>query len=185
MVMPISRLGQKMVVRLRPLIRLMVKTSQAMTLTIRPALAGDAQAVGALARQFAGYLRALGDLSDFNLTAEAYLRDGFGARPAFSGLVAEDNGVVVGYLLYHFGYDSDAAARTFHVADLYVEAGTRRLGIGRALMVEAAGIARAADAREMVWSVYNANRIAAGFYGKLGAQPITDVFFMKLRSDAL
>ena len=162
-----------------------METSQAMTLKIRPALASDAQAVGALAQQFASYLRALGDTSDFNLTAESYLRDGFGARPAFLGLVAEDNGIVVGYLLYHFGYDSDAAARTFHVADLYVEAGTRRRGIGRALMAEAAGIAREAGANEMIWSVYNANRIAAGFYGKLGAQPITGIFFMKLRSDAL
>ena len=156
-----------------------------MTLIIRPALAGDASAVGALARQFAGYLRALGDPSDFNLTAETYLRDGFGPQPAFSGIVAEDNGIVVGYLLYHFGYDSDAAAKTLEIADLYVEAGTRRQGIGRALVAKAAGIARKAGAVEMVWSVYHANQIAANFYKKLGAQPVSDVFFMKLRADAL
>ena len=125
-----------------------------MTLKIRPALASDAPAVGALAQQFAGYLRDLGDPSDFNLTAVTYLRDGFGPHPAFSGIVAEDNDLVVGYLLYHFGYDSDAAARTFHVADLYVEAATRRRGIGRALMAEAAGIARTAGAKELVWSVH-------------------------------
>ena len=62
--------------------------------------------------------------------AAAYLRDGFGARPAFFGIVAEDQGTVVGYLLYHFGYDSDAAARTLHIADLYVDSGTRRRGAG-------------------------------------------------------
>ena len=156
-----------------------------MTLFIRPALAGDAPAVGALAQQFAGYLRALGDPSDFNLTAETYLRDGFGPQPAFAGIVAEDNGIVVGYLLYHFGYDSDAAAKTLAIADLYVETGTRRRGIGRALVTRVAGIAREAGAREMIWSVYHATQIATDFYKQLGAQPITDVIFMKLRVDAL
>lgn len=155
-----------------------------MTLKIRPALAADAPAIGALAQQFAGYLRGLGDTSDFNLTAEAYLRDGFSAHPAFSGIVAEDSGIVVGYLLYHFGYDSDAAARTLHIADLYVESTVRKQGIGRALMTWIARIAREAGAKEMIWSVYNANQTATGFYEKLGARPIADVFFMKLRADA-
>ena len=48
-----------------------------MALIIRPALASDAQSIGNLARQFASYLRELGDLTDFKLTANAYLRDGF------------------------------------------------------------------------------------------------------------
>jgi ribosomal protein S18 acetylase RimI-like enzyme len=159
--------------------------NRAMTLTIRPALADDAPAIGALAQQFAGYLRSLGDQSDFNLTAETYLRDGFGTHPAFSGIVAGDNGIVVGYLLYHFGYDSDAAAKNLHIADLYVETAARRRGIGRALVARATAIAREAGARELVWSVYHANRIAASFYERLGAQPVSDVFFMKLPADAL
>ncbi len=126
-----------------------------MTFTIRPALAADAHAIGALARQFADYLRSLGDHTDFKLTSEAYLRDGFGAQPAFSGIVAEDKGTVVGYLIYHFGYDSDAAARILHVADLYVDANARKLGVGRALMARAASLARDAGANEMIWSVYS------------------------------
>jgi len=43
----------------------------AVALIIRPALASDAQSIGNLARQFAGYLRELGDLTDFKLTANA------------------------------------------------------------------------------------------------------------------
>src|SRR5882724_2272892 len=101
-----------------------------MDLKIRPALAEDAQAVGNLAQQFANYLRSLGDTTDFNLSAERYLRDGFGSRAAFAGLVAEVHGKVIGYLLYHFGYDSDAAARTLHIVDLYVDSATRRQGAG-------------------------------------------------------
>jgi GNAT superfamily N-acetyltransferase len=156
-----------------------------MDLKIRPALAGDAQAVGNLARQFADYLRSLGDTTDFNLTAERYLQDGFGPRPAFAGMVAEAEGKVIGYLLYHFGYDSDAAARNLHIADLYVDSGVRRQGVGRALVSAAAEIAREAGAHEMIWSVYNANKLAAKFYENLGAQRITDVFFMKVPATGL
>ena len=156
-----------------------------MDLKIRPALTEDAQAVGNLAQQFADYLRSLGDTTDFNLTAERYLQDGFSPRPAFAGLVAEAEGKVIGYLLYHFGYDSDAAAPNLHIADLYVDSGARRQGAGRALVSAAAEIALQAGAQEMIWSVYHGNKLAAMFYENLGARRITDVFFMKLRADAL
>jgi ribosomal protein S18 acetylase RimI-like enzyme len=156
-----------------------------MGFTIRAALASDAPAIGSLANQFAGYLRGLGDRTDFKLTAEAYLRDGFGLRPAFEGLVAEEKGRVIGYLLYHFGYDSDGAFRNLHIVDLYVDAKARKQGVGRGLMMAVAAVARASDAQEMIWFVYHANDLAAAFYEGLGAQKITDLFFMRLPSDAL
>ena len=154
-----------------------------MAFTIRPARADDAHSIGTLAKRFAEYLRNLGDTTDFKLTAETYLRDGFSSQPAFAGLVVEEGGNVFGYLLYHFGYDSDAAARVLFVADLYVDSNARRQGAGRALVKAAARIAREAGARELIWSVYQANELAAMFYEKLGAQRITDVFFMKLPAD--
>jgi ribosomal protein S18 acetylase RimI-like enzyme len=156
-----------------------------MTFIIRPALAGDAHAIGNLAQQFAGYLRSLGDPTDFKLTAETYLGDGFGATPAFAGLVAEDQGTVIGYLLYHFGYDSDKAARNLHVVDLYVDPAVRTRGVGTALMSHAAGIAREAGAQELIWSVFHPNTLAIGFYEKLGAVRITDVFFMNLPANEI
>jgi ribosomal protein S18 acetylase RimI-like enzyme len=155
------------------------------TLIIRPALPNDAQLIGNLARQFASYLRELGDLTDFKLTAHAYLRDGFGTNPAFAGLVAEDQAKVIGYLLYHFGYDSDRAARNMHVVDLYVDRNARNQGVGKALMARAANIARERGAEEMFWSVYKSNTIATAFYEKLGAERVTDIFFMKLSADEL
>ena len=156
-----------------------------MALMIRPALASDARSIGNLARQFASYLSELGDLTDFKLTAHAYVRDGFGTKPAFAGLVAEHEGKVIGYLLYHLGYDSDCAVRNMHVVDLYVDSAARNRGVGRALMARAASIARETGAEEMIWSVYQSNTIAATFYEKLGAQWITDVFFMKLSTDKI
>jgi len=71
-----------------------------MTLTVRAALPSDATCIGVLGKQFASYLRNLGDRTDFKLTAEAYLRDGFGLRSAFEGVVAEEDG---------YSAESDAA----------------------------------------------------------------------------
>jgi len=156
-----------------------------MALTIRSALAGDADSITHLARQFADYLRSLGDTTEFKLTAQTYLRDGFGPSPAFAGLVAEAEGRTLGYLLYHFGYDSDRAARNLHIADLYIDPSARRRGIGKALMTEAARIAREHHAEELIWSVYVPNALAARFYAGLGAERITDVFFMKLNATTL
>jgi ribosomal protein S18 acetylase RimI-like enzyme len=117
----------------------------------------------------------MGDRTDFEFTAETYLRDGFGPNPAFSGLVAELDGRVIGYLLYHFGYDTDRAMRLMHVIDLYVHASERRRGAGEALMRAAAGICREAGGRELIWSVFSPNKLAFRFYERLGAQRIKEL----------
>jgi len=40
----------------------------------------------------------------------------FQARVRWIG--GEDNGSVIGYLLYHFGFDSDTAVHNLHIVDL-------------------------------------------------------------------
>jgi hypothetical protein len=88
---------------------------QNMSLTVRTTARDDEPAVAALAADFATHLRGLGDSGGYNLTADALRSDGFGPRAAFAGLVAAPEGApedaLVGYLLYHLGYDADLAAR--------------------------------------------------------------------------
>lgn len=141
-----------------------------MSATIRRARPGDAEAVGALVREFQAYLRAIGDDTNFEFRAERFLRDGFGPDAAFEGLVAEDGGEIVGYLLHHAAYDADAGRRTLYVADFYVRADRRRRGIGRALMHEATAVARASGAAALAWVVLEGNDLAFSFYESLGAR---------------
>jgi ribosomal protein S18 acetylase RimI-like enzyme len=179
-------------------------------LRVRPLSLEDAPAVAELATAFADYLRGLGDTGEHLLTAEAIRRDGFGPRAAFAGLVAAganapddadrvgDAGAavnaeaagdakaasgpdpLVGYLLYHLGYDADLAARNLHVIDLYVSPAARRQGAGRALMAEAARLCREAGGAYLFWAVYIPNLLAADFYTALGARYVQDLDFMVL-----
>lgn len=149
-------------------------------LHIRTITAGDAEAVVRMWSDFARYLRELGDSDEQNFGVEAYLRDGFGPDPAFTGMIAERGGAPVGYLLYHFGYDSDQAMRFLYIVDLWVDPAARRGGVGRALMSEAAARCRAKGGRALFWSVFAPNKLAVAFYEKLGGQFYTDLKFMHL-----
>jgi ribosomal protein S18 acetylase RimI-like enzyme len=156
-----------------------------MSLHIRPARPADADTIARMWRDFAAYLRALGDIDEQNFDAEVFLRDGFGADPAFAGLVAEQGDEAAGYLLYYFGYDVDRAARIMFIADLWVDPTARRAGVGRALMQAAAARARDRGAVELVWAVFAPNRLAVAFYESLGARFLRDLEFMHLPASAL
>lgn len=136
-----------------------------MPIRVRPATPADAPAVAQRAR----------DLNEFHqdpvehFTLEAVLRDGFGDAPWFRVLVAERDGAVVGYALFHDAYEPVWAARGCYLSDLFVEDGARRSGVGRALV---AGVAHAARERgaSFVWLVSRAwNADAQAFYRRLGA----------------
>jgi len=147
---------------------------------IREATRDDANEVGALAEEFANYLRSLGDQTDFQFNANTFLRDGFGDEPAFKSLVAEIDGKIAGYLLYHSGYDTDLAMRILHVVDLYVRPDCRRQGVGRALMERAGEICAKAGGKGLFWTVYSPNRDAFEFYERIGARYTEDLKFMYL-----
>jgi GNAT superfamily N-acetyltransferase len=148
---------------------------------VRAATESDAEAVGALAAEFQRYLRGLGDLTNFAFGATEFLRDGFGDRAAFAGVIAEVDGQVVGYALYHDGYETDRGRRLVHLIDLYVQEASRRRGIGRALMSRVAQLGRARGAGIMFWSVYKPNTLAGAFYERLGARyTAADLLWMAL-----
>lgn len=141
-----------------------------MTTIIRPAVAHDATSIGTLAAEFQAFLRAIDDNADFDWGAEKYLRDGFGADPAFEGIVAEVDSVVAGFALFDFGYDTDRGQRYVYVFDLFVSQAFRRKGVGEQLMQRITEIGRARGAEMAAWSVHRRNTDALRFYDKIGAR---------------
>jgi GNAT superfamily N-acetyltransferase len=138
--------------------------------TIRPAVIGDAEAIGELAREFAAHLQSLGGDAGYFLTPARIRADGFGIAPAFAGIVAEQDGALLGYLLHHPGYATDLAQRYLVVCDLFVREAGRRRGVGRALMSAAKAHCLTVGGSGLFWSVMKANKSALAFYGKLGAE---------------
>jgi GNAT superfamily N-acetyltransferase len=147
---------------------------------VRPGEPGDAAEVARMANALN---RTLGvDVDSF--TPEHLGEDAFGPRPIVSVLVGEVDGKAAGYALYHPGYDSDVAAPSLIVVDLYVEPDARGRGLGRALMAGLAEEALRIGARSMTGAVLDANAKALAFYRSLGASD-DGVRFIALREEAL
>jgi len=142
------------------------RKAAAARIEVRPAAAGDADAIAAMARA----LSESDGGRPSRLSAEAFRRDGFGESPAFHALLAEVDGIAAGYAVYYWGYDTDSATRGIYLADLYVDAGRRRSGVGRALVTGVARAARAEGARWIFWSVLRRNRRARRFYRRLAPE---------------
>lgn len=152
-------------------------------MVIRESTPRDAEAIGNMVVEFQAYLWSLGDKTEFHFGASKYLRDGFGDNPAFEGLVADTESGVSGYLLYHFGYDTDRGQRLVHIIDLYVREAFRHRGIASALMERVSEVGRSRGADAMFWSVYEPNTIALRFYETLGATYVNGLRFMSLAID--
>lgn len=145
-----------------------------MPVRIRPAIAADADTIGTLAAEFQAYLRSVGSETDFDWGAAKYLRDGFGADPAFEGVVAEVDGRVGGFALYHWGYDTDRGERYLYLMDLFVSGPYRGKGVGGALMARLGAIGQGRGATLIAWSVMKENRSAVRFYEGIGARSVDD-----------
>jgi GNAT superfamily N-acetyltransferase len=152
-----------------------------MRFSIRRAVAEDAEAIEDLEREFSNYLESIDIPGESAFSAASYLRDGFGPDPAFSGLVVDTGTELLGYLLYHWGYEVEDAARILYVIDLFVRRDSRRQGLGRALMEKAVDICRERGGAQVCWSVYAPNTLALRFYEGLGASYIEDERLMHIR----
>jgi ribosomal protein S18 acetylase RimI-like enzyme len=135
-------------------------------LVIRPARLEDAVLVAALVAELA---EQQGDPTE-HISCEAFKRDAFKPSPEFEVLLAEADGGVIGYALFHLSYEPSYSARGVYLCDLYVRPEARRRGIGRALAAAVAGRAKALG-RSYVWWVSKPwNETALAFYRSLGVE---------------
>jgi GNAT superfamily N-acetyltransferase len=102
-------------------------------------------------------------------TPERVRADGFGPRAAFTPLVAELDGAVVGYAFFSAGYNTDVASRSVWLHDLFVAPAARGRGVGSALMAAVAAETVRLGGVSLEWGVHTANAGALEFYRRLGA----------------
>jgi len=76
---------------------------------------------------------------------------------------------VVGYAFFTPGYNTDVAARSMWLHDLFVASAARGRGVGYALMAAVAAATVRAGCVSLEWGVHMANAGALEFYRRLGA----------------
>jgi GNAT superfamily N-acetyltransferase len=134
--------------------------------TIRKATEADIPALLPLMRElavFEKYDRA------FAITEEVLREQGFRRSPPdFFCLVAEDNGTLVGYLVYYFVPFTYRAKPNAIIKELYVVETCRSKGVGELLMKALAEEAVAAGCGAIKWWVAKWNTRSMQFYQRLG-----------------
>jgi GNAT superfamily N-acetyltransferase len=133
------------------------------SLTIRPARAGDGATLHALLLELAVF-----EQGSVDATAADLERDAFGPQPRFEALLAEHDGRAVGMLTYLSLYSSWRGRPALLIHDLFVREEARGLGAGKALVASLGDIARQRGCCRIDVNVLDWNDRARTFYAALG-----------------
>ena len=153
-----------------------------MEIQITEATAADVPLILELIRGLAEYEK----LSDQVTATEDKLRDTlFGARPGADVLLARVGGECAGFALFFPNYSTFLAKPGVFLEDLYVKPEWRGKGIGKALLLRVARIARERGCGRFEWEVLDWNAPAIGFYKSLGAVPMDDWTKYRITGEAL
>jgi len=91
--------------------------------------------------------------------------DGFGNKPVFEFIVAEENEIIIGASIYYYRYSTWKGKRLY-LEDLIVTASKRGGGVGKLLLDETLNIAKKSGCSGVMWQVLDWNEPAINFYKK-------------------
>jgi len=151
-------------------------------LAIRPARPGDEQLLLELIHELAVYEKAPDEAI---ATPELIHQALFGQHPTAEAVIAQWQGAPAGFALFFHNFSTWLGRSGLYLEDLFVREDMRGNGIGKALLLHLAGIARERDCGRMEWSVLDWNRPAIEFYESLGAKPQSEWTVYRLDADAL
>ena len=146
-------------------------------ISIRPASAADLPLIATLIRALAEYEKLSGEVR-FD---EAVLGEKlFGERTYAEVLIGEVDGEPRGFALFFHNFSTFEGRPGIYLEDLFVMPEARGLGLGKALLVELARIARARDCARLEWWVLDWNEPSIAFYKSLGAKPMNEWTVMRV-----
>jgi GNAT superfamily N-acetyltransferase len=150
--------------------------------TIRAATSADVGLILGFIKELAEYER----LAHMITATEERLQESlFGPRPYAEVLLAELEGVAVGFALFFHNYSTFLAQPGIYLEDLYVQPQARGQGIGRTLLTALARLARERGCGRLEWAVLDWNSDAIAFYQRLGGQLLDDWRIFRLAGAAL
>lgn len=109
----------------------------------------------------------------------------FGPAPGAEVVMAEVGGAPAGFALFFHSFSTFLGRRGLYLEDLFVRPAFRGCGVGLALMVHLAGMAKARGCGRFEWSVLDWNADAIRFYRSLGARGMDGWAVQRVDGDAL
>lgn len=152
----------------------------------------DAIVRAAESRDVSALLELFGELAEYeHLTHELRATEEgleaalFGQRPAAEALIAERDGVALGYALFFPTFSSFLTSTGVWLEDLFVRPGHRGEGVGRALLCTVAARVRERGGERLEWAALDWNELALGFYRRMGASTANEWITHRLDGAAL
>lgn len=105
-------------------------------------------------------------------STEEGLRDVLFERHITDALIAELDGVPVGFAIWAYSFSTFTGKPTLYIDDLYVQERYRGRGIGSRIFSHIAGIAYEKDCGRMDWYCMETNVSGKEYYHKMGAEEI-------------
>jgi len=154
----------------------------AANLRIEPATERDVAVILRFIRELAEYEK----LTHQVTATEELLRETlFGARGVAEVLIASLASEPAGFALFFHNFSTFLGRPGIYLEDLFVEPAHRGKGIGKALLIEIAKIAKERNCGRLEWAVLDWNRPAIDFYRGLGAVPLDDWTLFRVTGEAL
>ena len=149
---------------------------------IRIATEDDVPLILSFIRELADFER----LSHEVVATEEVLRGSlFGERTGAEVVIGYHEGTPAGFALFFHNFSTFLGRPGLYLEDLYVKPEMRGLGLGRALLVHLAGIAKERGCGRMEWSVLDWNEPAIKLYKGIGATPMDEWTVYRVTGEAL
>ncbi len=133
-----------------------------MSIAIRTAERKDCRRLLELITELAVYEKMPGEVT---VSLAHFEESGFGEKPVWWALVAEENNSILGFALYYIRYSTWKGQRMY-LEDLIVTEEARGKGIGKLLFDRLIDEAKAKHFSGMMWQVLDWNEPAINFYKK-------------------
>lgn len=137
-----------------------------MSIEIRKAIKENCKQISDLVYELAVYEKAPHEVT---ATLKHFEESGFGEHPVWWAFVAEENNIIIGFVLYYIRYSTWKGQRMY-LEDFVVTEKARGRGVGKLLFDKLIEEAKEKKLNGIVWQVLDWNEPAINFYKKYNAK---------------